>query len=277
MDTRSASQGRKTTPSATKSAPGDGKKRAPKRDTDDMVQIELKCVGPGADGRGCIVYTPVLIPRKVQNLKNFVDRDFMCGLCSNDLFRDCQEEIANLKSELSRERSRITVETKYQGDLLRQNSLRNTLRISGLAEVADENTAGIVKSMLGAIGGEVKPEDFLNIRRVGKTRGNGRARPVILEAKNDTVMKNILREKKELKGNALYEKVRVVEELTPARWKLLHYLKKIQTVKFVDSRGGNLLCYREEEDPVTVAELADIQKLGVRNINYEEIRAELNF
>ena len=262
---------KKGTPAGTKSGPGKAKAE------EELVEIELKCVGPGYNNDGCSIYTPILIPRRVHQLRNFLDKDFMCGHCSTDLIKSNQEEIAALKGELSQVKSRLTVEVKYQNDQLRQTSLKNTLRISGLAESENENVGAIVSSLLTEADISVKPEDFTNVRRVGVARDGRRNRPIIMDASNETAMRSLLTVKKNLKGSQHYGKVMIREELTPIRWKLLRYISKLSSVKYVDSRNGHLLCYLEEGDPVMIHELEDIRKLGVDALNFEEISKELNF
>jgi len=73
-----------------------------------------------------------------------------------------------------------------------------------------------------------------------------------------------------LKGNTSYDKVFINEDFTTLRFKLVHYIKRMDSVKSVTTRDGKMHCQMKNGRKEVVENPDDLFKLGVNNITYTD-------
>lgn len=167
---------------------------------------------------------------------------------------------------------------KFELDRLEQYTRRETLRISGLAEDADEtdeSLRGTLVQLAADCSVSITSDDISVCHRVGPKPGAGatRKRPVLCRFISRRHKRAILASKKKLKDKDAYKYVYVNENLTPLRAKLFKYVRQHARVRNAHTTDGKIICFLkstgERDEVVTVETPDDLFKLGDTDINYE--------
>ena len=172
------------------------------------------------------------------------------------------------------EMQRYCLLNKFENDKLEKYSRRDNLRISGLAEEADETDEVLeakVIELAEDIGVKLKPEEISVAHRLGKPRDGGR--PLIVRfcqrKKRDEMMIN----KKKLKGRQ--RKVYINEDLTSLRATLMSMVKEQESVKNVSTRNGSILAWLTNGGrPVVVNTPDDLSKVGLTSPDWKRLKLE---
>jgi len=127
-------------------------------------------------------------------------------------------------------------------------------------------------------GVEVKVEDIAAVHRTGKAvRGH---RPILVKFVSRRKKRELMKKKKSLKDVAAYKNVYINDDLTPLRARLLGTVKRLDTIKSTWTVDGKILAQPKfpeglPEDkrpkPISIETPDDLFKLGLNEINFEEL------
>lgn len=181
--------------------------------------------------------------------------------------KELDERMASKLAEVQRQ----CLLNKYDNDKLEQYSRRENVRISGIAEEANE-TDGILEAkvieLAGDMGVELKSEDISVAHRMGKPKEGGR--PVIVRFCQRKKKDEIMRNKKKLKNRE--RKVYVNEDLTSLRAKMMKLAKEQDSVKNVSTRDGSILAWMHTgERPDVINTPDDLYKIGITNPAWDNL------
>ena len=137
------------------------------------------------------------------------------------------------------------LDAKYNNDRLEQYGRRETIRISGVPEIENEDndtsiTRGLVIETIKKIDVDVSNDMISAAHRIGK-RNSNYARQIICKFVSRQPKEQIMKNRYKAKGSDIF----INEDLTPLRSKLLNYIKKnVPNVvqKSVHSIGGKIAC-----------------------------------
>ena len=116
---------------------------------------------------------------------------------------------------------------------------------------------------------EIDKNDILACHRIGPEK-RGKCRPIIVRFTSRDLKSKVLSNKKHLKGDETYVKVFINEDLTSLRFKLLQYVKNMDSVKSVSTREGKILCYLRNGRKELVETPDALFKLGVHSVKYTD-------
>lgn len=172
---------------------------------------------------------------------------------------------------------------QYRSDQLEQYTRRETVKICGLEEQADETTGMLEKAVIeiaNVIDVPLNPCDISVVHRSGPKK-NGKPRPVLCKFVSRKKKEAIISNRRALKNaDSAGNKVFIYDDLTPLRSKLLHVVKKKETVHHAYTSNGKIFaCLKDTDDPnkhldlkkVVVENPDDLFKIGFEDIPYNEL------
>lgn len=166
----------------------------------------------------------------------------------------------------------------YENDRLQQYSRRESVRIFGMKQ-ADRETAEQVEEKVMEVvrdaGVQIKGEDIAACHRAGKIV-NG-ARPILVKFVSRKKRRELMLQKKSLRGKDKYNGVFIGDDLTPLRSRLLGYVKRIPNVEKAWCIDGRIHCQKrvptglppaDQPRPTVIETPDDLWKLGVDTVDY---------
>lgn len=173
------------------------------------------------------------------------------------------EKLAELKADnerLTREnialKKRVTT-LEAQMDASEQYSRRNSLRISGIPETANEDTDQVVLHVAETVGVNILPSEIDRSHRLGKP-GNRQTRDILVKFTTYRARERVMKNRRNLKTSEL-KGVFVNEDLTKIRSKLLFEARKCAKTKHLLgawSSDGRILV-KDKKGTVTVVTCED--------------------
>ena len=160
---------------------------------------------------------------------------------------------------------------RYAIDSQNQYSRRENFRISGIREEEGENLFDSLSKICTAMKVTVNASDIISIHRVGNKDGvSAKPRTVIVRSSRDFKSK-IFANKKVLHSQQDFKNIYFNEDLTILRFKLLQFVKKLDSVKFVSTRDGKIHCQMKDNSKIVEENPDDLFKLGVESVNYKAL------
>lgn len=169
---------------------------------------------------------------------------------------------------------------QYRYDQLEQYTRRESVKICGLEEQADETTGMLEEAVIeiaNVIDVPLNPCDISVVHRSGPKK-SGKPRPVLCKFVSRKKKEAIISNRRALKNAG--NKVFIYEDLTPLRSKLLHVVKKNETIHHAYTSNGKIFaCLKDINDPnkhldlkkVVVENPDDLFKIGFEEIPYNEL------
>ena len=94
----------------------------------------IECNGDGVNGKGCVAWTSIWLPKKLP--RGFNERRFLCGYCAADEVEQMKEKLA--KSQQTSQPDQV-LGSVLSSDAIEQYGRRDNIRIFGVADVQDED------------------------------------------------------------------------------------------------------------------------------------------
>jgi exosome complex exonuclease DIS3/RRP44 len=166
----------------------------------------------------------------------------------------------------------------YANDKLEQYTRRESVRIFGVKQDDRETVEEVETKTLKVLrdaGVEVVPEDIAAVHRVGKRQNS--SRPILVKFVSRRKRREVMVNKKTLKGKQGYERVFIGDDLTPLRARLLGTVKKLPNVEKAWVVDGRIHVQRkyptgldpdDRPRPVIVESPDDLFRLGVNHVDY---------
>lgn len=145
------------------------------------------------------------------------------------------------------------LQVECDNDSLEQYSRRNSIRISGLPEVANENTDEIVIKLAQELDASISPADIDRSHRVGKlvdqgrggrsTSGTQRHRDILVKFATYNARQRLFMKRRELRDKDTMKHIFLNEDLTQTRSKLLYEarcLVRVNKLKAAYAYDGRL-------------------------------------
>ena len=193
-----------------------------------------------------------------------------------------EEKLLGLKSNGITSNGKVSkqsLQVLYETDKYSQAGLALFLRITGIPVIEDVSLSKQILDIGTVLGIDVVDSD-IQCYRLFKPKP-GIIPPVIVKCNSENVRLDFLKKSKLLKGIETYRKCFIREELTPLRARLFSYCRKLNSLNYVSTRGGKIICYRKKDlnsvdtvgmnTPVVVSNPNDLEKLGLENIDYKEL------
>ena len=186
-----------------------------------------------------------------------------------------QQAVAQVERKMNEKMEANSLLFKYDIDRMEQYSRRESIRISGLPEPAEESEEKLRDSIVelgAAIGVNLQPTTISVCHRLGR-RVAGKRRPVICKFVARTSKIALLSSKKNLKGKEEYKGIYINEDLTRIRSKLFHKARQDDKVKNATTKDGKVICYMKEgihPSPVVLETPDDLFKLGFDDVVYKD-------
>ena len=163
------------------------------------------------------------------------------------MFETLCKQVATPRKIESSQKLINTIQRQQQMlDEAEQYSKRDNILINGVAETNDENTDDIVRQVGREIGVSIKEIDISISHRIG--RRGAKPRPIVAKFVRRSVRNEMLRNRKNLKGNKRYPKVFIDEHLTQLRSKMLKMVREDPEVDSTWSIGGKVWCKKKGEE-----------------------------
>lgn len=149
-----------------------------------------------------------------------------------NIFSNLTSEINTLKSENEALRSEnadlmYRVETlEFQADASEQYSRRDSVRISGIAESANENTDDLILDLCTAMEASITINDLAVSHRVGKRNSSSKPRDILVKFVSRR-SRNLFYKKRTLLKDKGYKGTFINEDLTKYRSELLYEARKL--------------------------------------------------
>ena len=167
------------------------------------------------------------------------------------------------------------IEARILEDTIEQRSLRNTLRINGIAESENENLVEKISSIGVELDIPVDANRITSIYRggsKGKFKNKNVPRPIILKFSDFSDKLNFLRKKKSLAQSNGFKKCHIYSDLTFLKWKLFYYLKGLDSIGTVYIRGGSIMAKAVDEEEVHVVNsIKDLAWLKLESLDLEAL------
>ncbi|KAK3105030.1 hypothetical protein FSP39_015636 [Pinctada imbricata] len=174
---------------------------------------------------------------------------------------------ANYSEALEAANSKITrlkeenEDLKKQVDALDQYTRRNSLQVSGIRELREENTDDVITSTMSKIGVEISPTDIEHSHRVGSKDG-GKTRPIIVKFSNFRVKRRILMARKQLDKN-----VYVNDDLTWERSGIAYKARKLVKQKVLNktwTSNGKIVVIDSSGRRYSIETMSELDMLSSR-------------
>lgn len=171
---------------------------------------------------------------------------------------DIEQQIRDLREELI-ETKKSTIESKAREERQEQYSRRESLRLFNVTEQPNESTDELVVRACQAMGLNISREHISVSHRIGSNKHN-RTRPIICKFISRNTKYAVLEKRANLRWNPQWNAVRVYEDLTPQRSKIIRALsQKNERFSTMDGR----IEIRKGASKVVIDNLLDLEpKLG---------------
>ena len=172
---------------------------------------------------------------------------------------ECEKNLQKLKATVVCQRS--------DTDALEQYGRRESVRLFGMEETANDDTNEAFIQLAASIGVDISANDISVSHRIGKPRqgANARPRPIIAKFVRRDTKVQIMRSRKKLRENERFNRVHVEEDLTSLRHKIVMELKRDETAVRAWTIDGRMFCIQHEhgrEVKEVINNPDDLLKLG---------------
>lgn len=201
----------------------------------------------------------------------------------NEQVRELQEENTRLTKENQDLDKRLS-QVERDNDSLEQYSRRNSIRIAGFPEVANEDTDDIVLKIAQELDTPISPSDIDRSHRIGKivdqgrggrsTRGKQRHRDILVKFATYNARQRLFLKRKELRDMDDMKHLFLNEDLTKIRSKLLYdarCLVRAEKLKTAYAYDGRIFVRDNDETRQQIQTDADLSAFG----DPKEAREEL--
>lgn len=183
--------------------------------------------------------------------------------------RNLREENANLRKVNDDLAARLDM-VENQNDALEQYTRRNSVRISGYPEQANENTDVIVLTIAEALDVQLVPSDIDRSHRVGKldqatASAKPRHRDIIVKFATHNARQRLYMKRKDLRDKDELPQLFINEDLTKIRSKLLYdarSLARASKLKYAYSSDGKIFICDNSDQRHLVKSGTDVLKYG---------------
>lgn len=177
----------------------------------------------------------------------------------------------------------VILRSQFRMDEMEQETKRENLRISGLAENGEEEEGeesedDLIRKVIGlakAVDVEIQPSDISSCYRIGKWSPD-----------KEKIRQSVVRFTTRRRRDALYQArfglkdkdnftrvyMYVNEDLTRLRYSVMMAAKKIDGVKSVATRSGTIVCKMDDGDFKTIRNPDDLFDLGLDDMDYARFK-----
>lgn len=155
-------------------------------------------------------------------------------------------------------------ELRMQLDELEQYGRRPLVRFSGIPETTGEDTGAKILEVTTCAGIDLTAEDIITSHRVGKPRSSGH-RQIIARLKTVDTKFKLLRNSKKLFSHKETKNIRINEDLTKFRDKLLYLCRQLGRrgqLHKVWSTNGKIMVKDSHDKVIHIREELDLVKFG---------------
>lgn len=172
---------------------------------------------------------------------------------------------------------------RYKHDKLEQYTRRESIRLVGISEEADETTEALQQKIVKVAadaGVEMSTSDISVCHRLGNKAPDqlqqGRSpkpRPIVCKFVSRASKIKLMAAKKNLKDKSEYKRVFINDNLTAMRAKMLAVVKESPNVESSFTKDGKIMCFlkddkRARKRPVMVETPDDLFKIGLDSVDY---------
>lgn len=214
-----------------------------------------------------LVLTSVLVPVLTQVVKTTVEKtvsEAMKGVA----------EINNNRITKLEKQMRLL---RFGQDKMEQYSRKDNIKIFNLSESrnghgGEDTLQEVVKLCTDKINIDIKESDIAACHRIGiqKQGRDIKPRPIIVKFVTRYPRERVLMNTRKLKETD-QKHVFIAEDITMLRSKMLHLCKNTPGVKFAVTRKGVIRCRMNDDSLIMVESPDDLFKIGINNINWEEL------
>ena len=171
----------------------------------------------------------------------------------------------------------------YKGDRNEQYTRRETVKVCGMAESAQESQELLgtkLVSLFNDIGVAVDRQDISVFHRNGPAKP-GKPRPILCRFVSRQKRDEVLANKKKLKDIPALKSISIFEDLTPLRSRLLGLVKSMENVDYAYTVNGKIVaCLKQagsaakdkaNQKKVYIESPDDLFKLGVKEIPFDKL------
>lgn len=185
--------------------------------------------------------------------------------------------VAPLKNELDSVKAslanveKVLKESLIRNDELEQYSRRSCLRITGIAESANEDVSKIVLDLWRRIKVDITPQDIDRAHRVGRLRDNhdvgsqsrnqNKGREIIVKFTNSSARLKYLKGRVVLRDENA--RIYINEDLTKARRDLAYECRRLQKSKCINKTwiyNGNVFINDNSDNKLRITRIEDLQR-----------------
>ena len=185
--------------------------------------------------------------------------------------KDLQDENKRLLKANSDLEKRLS-QVENDNDSLEQYSRRNSIRVSGCPEVADENTDEIVIKLSQELDASISPSDIDRSHRVGKvvdrgraSSGNQRHRDILVKFATYNARQRSFLKRRELREKDSTKHIFLNEDLTQIRSRLLYEarcLVRLNKLRAAYAYDGRLFVRDSDDRRHLIRTVADLSAFG---------------